>query len=134
MSMSEFERRQGEAENELSCSPNHEAHVPDDFSEEDLKFASELHSIFSLEEEEVPPYYVQTLLDVENPQFSTPSLDLETRTRARVFRRLNIQRRLFHPQEKVGHPIADFFFCASIISSSYCCLCHIYDCYYAGYQ
>jgi hypothetical protein len=104
MSMSEFERRQGEIEDGLTRSSKHDAHVPDDFSADDLDFARELHDLFSLEEEDVPPYYVQTLLDAENPQFLPPRADLEVRTRVRVFRRLNIRRRLFHPQERVWHP------------------------------
>jgi hypothetical protein len=99
MSMSEFERRQGEKENGLPRSSKHNAHVPDDFSEDDLDFANELQSLFSSEEEEVPPYYVQTLLDAENPRFLPPRAHLEMRTRVRVFRRLNIQRRLFWTKE-----------------------------------
>src|SRR6266581_4281466 len=95
MSMSESERRQGEIENELPRSSKHDAHIPDDFSEDDLNFAIELQGLFSPEEEEVPPYYVQTLLDAENPQFLPPRAELEVRTKVRVFRRLKIQRHLF---------------------------------------
>src|SRR5207245_10553931 len=46
-------------------------------------------------EEDIPPYYVQTLLDSEEPRFQSVEPGFEMKTRARVFRRLKLKRRLF---------------------------------------
>src|SRR5207249_6358466 len=64
--------------------------------EEDVAFVQELDSLFALHEEELPPYFVQTLLDSENPRFQPVEHGFEYKTRARVFRRLKLRRRLFH--------------------------------------
>lgn len=39
---------------------------PDDFEIEDRQFADELHAFFPIEDEELPPLYIQTLLDEES--------------------------------------------------------------------
>lgn len=95
MSMSEFERQLNSMwENDLSSlSTQHEA-LPSDFNDEDKAFAQELDSLFDIHEEEVPPYYVQTMLDVEGPRFQPVENGFEFKTRARVFRRLKLRRRL----------------------------------------
>jgi hypothetical protein len=55
-----------------------------------------LNSIFSPEQEELPPYFVQTLLASEDQLFRPVEPGFEHKTRARVFRRLKLHRRLFH--------------------------------------
>lgn len=69
--------------------------IPDDFSDEDMTFAQELGSLFDIEQEDLPPYFVQTLLDSENPRFQPVEQGFEHKARALVFRRLNLKRRLF---------------------------------------
>src|SRR5262249_4615167 len=50
----------------------------------------------ALDEEKVPPYFAQTLLEPDNPRFQAAGYGFEEKTRARVFRRLNLRRRLFN--------------------------------------
>lgn len=69
--------------------------LPPDFNEDDLDFAEELHTLFSPVDEELPPYYVQTLLDSENPRYSVADTVFAQKTSARVFRSLKLRRRLF---------------------------------------
>src|SRR5579862_1699391 len=90
MSMSEFDRRSHGQENEdsLHVSTQHDTGLREDFSAEDLAFAQELATLFSPEAEEMPPYFVQTLLDAENPRYQPVENGLEQRTSVRVFRRL----------------------------------------------
>lgn len=94
MSMSEFENLH-ESDDDL---PMQHQTIPDDFSEDDIEFAQELGVLFSPEKEEMPPSFVQTLLEPENPRFQPVEHGFELKTRARVFRQLKLQRRLFHPQ------------------------------------
>jgi hypothetical protein len=95
MSMSEFERQQSVGE-ENKLSQTMAGHVlPDDFSDEDKAFAQELDQLFDYQEEELPPYFVQTLMDPEDPRFQPVEYGFEHKTRARVFRRLKLRRRLF---------------------------------------
>jgi len=111
--MSEFERQlnnEGEAEGEanfpsdggelafLRSAPAPTVHgraVPTDFSEEDVAFARELDGLFAVDEEELPPYFAQTLLESEDPRFRVVEHGFNHKTRAKVFRRLNLRRRLF---------------------------------------
>jgi hypothetical protein len=72
--------------------------LPDDFSLEDVAFAEELEALFSISEEETPPYFAQTLLEPEDPRFQVVEAGFEHKTSARVFRRLKLKRRLFRPQ------------------------------------
>jgi hypothetical protein len=96
MSMSEF-NRQMNSENDDSFSLSElEQAIPTDFGEEDLAFAQELNTIFSAEKEELPPYFVQTLLASEESLFQPVESGFEHKTRARVFRRLKLRRRLFN--------------------------------------
>ena len=69
--------------------------LPEDFTEEDVAFAHEMEAIFSPDTEEMPPYYVQTLLETENPRFQPPEEGIEYKTKAHVFQRLRLRRRLF---------------------------------------
>jgi hypothetical protein len=70
--------------------------IPTDFGEDDLFFAQELNTIFSPEKEELPPYFVQTLLASEESFFQPVEIGFEHKTRARVLRRLKLRRRLFY--------------------------------------
>jgi hypothetical protein len=93
--MSEFERQLNSMwENDLSSLSTQREALPLDFNDEDKAFAQELDSLFDIHEEEVPPYYVQTMLDVEGPRFQPVENGFEFKTRARVFRRLKLRRRL----------------------------------------
>src|SRR5579863_5624888 len=95
MNMSEFDGQmnmEDEGSSPISISGHR---VPDDFSDEDITFAQELGSLFDIEQEALPPYFVQTLLDAENPRFQPVEQGFEHKARARVFRRLHLKRRLF---------------------------------------
>jgi hypothetical protein len=80
--------------------------MPDDFTEEDLAFATELHALFSPEHENLPPYYVQTLLDVDDQRFEPVARGFEYKTSARVFRHLKLRRRLFKAQTSPWHTLS----------------------------
>jgi len=94
--MSEFDRQLNEESDDNFSHPTLEQVIPPDFGEEDLVFAQELNAIFSPEKEELPPYFVQTLLATEDQLFRPVEPGFEQVTRARVFRRLKLRRRLFH--------------------------------------
>ena len=95
MRMSEFERPEDDKGRDIPFLSINRSAVPDDFTEEDLAFAAELHTLFSPEEENLPPYYVQTLLDVDDQRFEPAIRGFEYKASARVFRRLKLRRRLF---------------------------------------
>lgn len=96
MSMSEFERQQDDGGGVTPLSRHGPAHEPPaDFSEEDLDFARELESLFSVDEEVIPPYFVQTLLESEDSRFRPLEPGFEQRTRAHVFRQLNLHYHLY---------------------------------------
>src|SRR5215469_4306196 len=67
--------------------------MPADFSAEEQKLARDLNGLFPLEQEQLPPRYVQTLA-TENGAWVAPS-GLEQRATYQVFRRLRLPRRLF---------------------------------------
>jgi hypothetical protein len=69
--------------------------LPADFSEEDIDFAQALGTLFAPEQEEIPPYFVHTLLESEDPRFQPVEPGFEQKTSARVFRRLKLRRQLF---------------------------------------
>ncbi|MDQ2904962.1 MAG: hypothetical protein ABI456_16915 [Ktedonobacteraceae bacterium] len=98
MSMSEFEEQHntqytGDPLFHLHAKDNQP--LPADFSEEELLFAHELETLFSIDEERTPPYFVQTLLEPEDPRFVPVARGFEHKTNAAVFRRLKLKRRLF---------------------------------------
>lgn len=109
MSMSEFEKHMNsEHEWDEQRSPSlTEQPVPADFSEEELAFALELNTLFSPEEEELPPYYVQTLLEAEDTRFHAVDNHFVQRTHARVFRSLKLRRRLFPAQRAALRALGD---------------------------
>lgn len=63
-----------------------------DFSPEELLFAQELLSLFNLEQEELPPDYIQAL-SKEPDRMAAPEA-LEQRVATEVFRRLNLTQHL----------------------------------------
>ena len=105
MSMKEFDQELNNESNENLSLAGLEQEIPPDFGEDDLAFAHELNSIFSPEREELPPYFVQTLLASEDQLFRPVEPGFEHKTRARVFRRLKLHRRLFH----IPHSTYDAF-------------------------
>lgn len=98
MSMSEFEESlpdKNGSEDTLSRFSIHDRLLPDDFSEEDIAFAQELEGLLIPEQEQTPPYYVQTLLDSEDQRFQAVEPGFEKKVSLRVFRRLRLPRRLY---------------------------------------
>src|SRR5438270_941373 len=81
--------------NEFSAPSASSSVLPADFSEEDMAFVQELNTLFAPKDEALPPYYVQTLLEPDDPRFQTIEQGFEHKTSARVFRRLKLRRRLF---------------------------------------
>lgn len=96
MSMNEFEKQENTGGQEFSSLSLEKRDLPGDFTEDDLVFAEELNALFSPETEELPPYYVQTLLDGDDQRFDPVERGFEHKTSARVFRRLKLRRRLFY--------------------------------------
>jgi len=123
MRMSEFERPENEKRGDFPLFSTRRSAVPDDFTEEDLAFAEELHDLFSLEDENLPPHYVQTLLDVDDQRFEPVVRGFEYKTVARVFRRLKLNRRLFcapvSPVSSLGMSVGD----ASLRRSALATIC-----------
>ena len=95
MSMSEFEKQLNAWERDFSTLSAQGHDLPADFSDDDVAFAEELDELFALHKEDIPPYYVQTLLDAEDPRFQSVEQGFELKTRARVFRRLRLRHCLF---------------------------------------
>jgi hypothetical protein len=97
MNMSEFEEGHSSESRFDSDDPSDEQNrkLPDDFSADDAAFVEELTSLFSLDHEEVPPLFVQTLMASEDLRFQPVEEAFEKKTSARVFRRLHLKRRLF---------------------------------------
>lgn len=75
---------------------------PGDFSTVDLSLARDLNSLFSVEREELPPLFVQTLAG-DCHDWQAPS-GLTQRVTYRVFRRLHLPRRLFHTAQRAEKP------------------------------
>ena len=95
MSTSEFERKPSESDfGHFGLSKN-DGEFPDDFSEEDFEFAQELNALFSLDREEMPPLFIQTLLAAEDPRLQPAESGFEKKTYVRVFRKLQLKRQLF---------------------------------------
>lgn len=102
MSMSEFEESLPDKtgpEDPLSRFSIHGQLLPDDFSEEDIAFAHELEFLLVPQQEQTPPYYVQTLLDSEDQRFQAVEPGFEKKVSVRVFRRLSLSRRLYRTHE-----------------------------------
>src|SRR5260370_11660339 len=103
MSMSEFEGQLNNDGDAISSLHKQEHAIPADFGEEDLAFVEELNALFSPEEEELPPYFAQTLLESEDPRFYPVEPDFEKKTSVRVFRDLKLRRPLYHnPRSLLG--------------------------------
>lgn len=98
MNMSEFEEPLPDKdgpEDSLSHFSIHSRSLPDDFSEEEIAFARELEGLLIPEQEEAPPYYVQSLLEPEDQRFQAVEPGFEKKVSVRVFRRLKLPRRLY---------------------------------------
>lgn len=81
--------------------PEEDSLTPADFSAEELELARDLQRLFPLEQEQLPPRFVQTLA-AEDGGWVAPS-GLEQRVTYRVFRRLRLSRRLFTPPAPGSH-------------------------------
>lgn len=66
------------------------AAFPADFSAEEREFASALRDLFPVDQEELPPYFTQTLL--ENPRQAPAAPGYEHKVVYSVFRQLNLPR------------------------------------------
>ncbi|GER87111.1 hypothetical protein KDW_12730 [Dictyobacter vulcani] len=97
MSMSEFEEHPIDINAETFCLPNMEGLFPADFSLDEVEFACELDALFSPEQEELPPLFVQTLVEPEDARFQSLEQGFELKTRAAVMRRLRLKRRIAPP-------------------------------------
>lgn len=97
MSMSEFERNAQDPEDDLSTLSAPREKFPDDFSVDDVVFAHELDGFFDIDQEEIPPYFTQTLLEADDQRFQAAEHAFEQKTCVNVFRRLKMRRRLFRP-------------------------------------
>jgi hypothetical protein len=71
---------------------------PADFSDDEAVFASELRGAFPLEQEILPPYYVQAL--VENDLQAPTPPGFEQKLTYDVFHRLNLPRSPLFPQQR----------------------------------
>src|SRR5260370_16476937 len=80
MSMKEFEKQENNRERESSFFSIQGCNCPGDFTEEDQAFARELNTLFSPQEEDLPPYYLQTLLDVDDQRFEPVERGFEYKT------------------------------------------------------
>lgn len=103
MSMSGFDGKLNNQRDSVFHRSFQERGIPSDFGEEDLVFAEELNALFSPEKEELPPYFVQTLLASDNPRLIPVEPGFEHKTSARVFRHLKLRRPLFQqPRSFLG--------------------------------
>src|ERR1051326_7334143 len=101
MSMSVSERRLGGADNtdnENDLDSLSSISLPGDFSEEELDFAQELNALFPVDKEVLPPLFVQTPLEADDPRYQPAHDNLAQRTYVRVCRDLKLNRRLYHPR------------------------------------
>src|SRR5579863_8093808 len=88
MSMDEFnfERRLDDEGDSLFSSVVIRGHeVPTDFTDEEIVFAQELDELYAPDQEILPPYFVQTLLESDDPRFQPVERGFEHKTRVRVF-------------------------------------------------
>ncbi|HLX55447.1 MAG TPA: hypothetical protein VKR83_00335 [Ktedonobacteraceae bacterium] len=95
MSTNEFERENHRMEGDDLFPSAIELALPEDFSEEDVAFAQELSTLFSPEEEILPPYFAQTLLEVEDARYTAVDTAFAQKTSVRVFRSLRLRRSIF---------------------------------------
>ena len=119
MSMSEHENQNHKEWDNLFPSTIEPA-LPDDFSEEDVVFAQELSTLFSVPDEILPPYYAQTLLQAEDPRYTVVDNAFAQKTSAQVFRALKLRRRLFSrhssPLGSIGDTLRDITMRKSLLA------------------
>ena len=104
------------------CPQNGIPGLPQDFSEEDIAFAHEMETMFSAENEEMPPYYVQTLLEADSPRFQPAEEGIEYKTKAHVFRRLRLHRRIFKRTRHSGFVLSMPRFSRPVLALMTACL------------
>jgi hypothetical protein len=107
MSMSEFNNQNDHERADVETLHALNSALPDDFSEDDLEFAHELNTLFPPQDEELPPYFVQTLLAAEDPRYQPAHHWFAEQTSARVFRSLRLRRRLFPVRRSTLLAISD---------------------------
>jgi hypothetical protein len=98
--MSEFERSEGNS----AWADARELQFPEDFSEEEAAFARQMHELFAVDCEELPPLYVQTLLEGE--RFRIPNVSFEARVASRVFESLRLSPDT--PEPLINHTTAGY--------------------------
>lgn len=107
MSMSEYNRdTDGQEQDDPSCRAGLQD-FPEDFSVEEMAFAQELGSLFAVDKEEIPPLFVQTLMESEDARYQPVEYRFEQKTSARVFRQLKLHRRLFGGRRLTWQHIKD---------------------------
>lgn len=89
---------------------------PDDFSHEEAEFATELRELFSLEGEDPPPLYSQTLLGDERCAPVEPGF--ATKLTYRVFRRLRLNRPPLAPRRGIAFLWSDLCDALAHVSGS----------------
>ncbi len=73
---------------------------PEDFSLDEAAFASELRELFPLEEEILPPQFIQTVIEDERQSPTPPGF--EQKLTYNVFSRLNLPRGPLFPAHNAG--------------------------------
>jgi len=92
--MREFERARKD-----SAGTDHTGQrFPDDFSLDEVAFASELRELFPLEEEILPPQFIQTVIEDEWHSSTPPGF--EQKLTYNVFNRLSLPRGPLFPQQQ----------------------------------
>ncbi|HEV2581065.1 MAG TPA: hypothetical protein VGT44_09450 [Ktedonobacteraceae bacterium] len=109
MNMSESNNRKNHEEEDSSSLHVMHTSLPADFSQDDLEFAQELNTLLSPQDEELPPYYVQTLMAAEDPRYQPVDQNFTLMTSARVFRSLHLRRRLFPTRRSLPVAFSDAF-------------------------
>ncbi len=109
MNMSESNNRKNHEREDPSSLRAIHTSLPADFSEDDLEFAQELSVLFSPQDEELPPYYAQTLMAAEDPRYQPADQNFTLKTSARVFRSLHLRRRLFPARRSLTGAFVDTF-------------------------
>jgi hypothetical protein len=111
MNMSEFNNQNNDDREGCTSSRAMQTSLPADFNEDDLDFARELNTLFSPQDEELPPYYVQTLMAADDPRYQPADQTFAQKTSVRVFRSLELRRRLFparrSPIASIGETIRE---------------------------
>jgi hypothetical protein len=96
--MSEFER----IDQHSAWADAGELRFPEDFSTEEMAFTTQMRDLFAIDSEELPPFFVQTLLD--ETQYPIPGKGFEQRVIEGTFSRLHLSPSL-PPQPDSGRSL-----------------------------